>query len=127
MKKCGFLLAGMSIALMLAAGPVAAETDAIKTIAGIMANLNHFPSDEDKTVLQGIIDSDDSSEEEATIAMALSNMQHKVSGEDAARLEDLVDDESNDESARKLAGILLSINHSAGDDDKAALKAIAGM
>ena len=126
MKKAGYLIAGMTMTLLMAAGPVAAESDAIKTIAGIMMNLNHFPTDEDKVVLEGIIDSDESSEEAATIAMALANMQHKVTEADAQRLTELVDDDVNDASARKLASILLSINHSPSDDDKMALEAIAG-
>ena len=65
MNKTRFIFAGIAFVLMMATGPVTAETDAIKTIAGIMMNLNHFPSDEDKMVLKGIINSDDSSEEAA--------------------------------------------------------------
>ena len=126
MSETKFLTVGVALGLLMAAGPVSADSDAIKVMAGIMINLNHFPSDEDKAVLKGIIDSDDSSEEAVTIAMALSNMQHQVTAADAERLADLVDDDLNDESARQLAGILLDINHSPSDDDKMALKTIAG-
>jgi hypothetical protein len=119
-------LAGMGFVLLLSASFVVADTEALRTLARITIDLNHYPSDEDKATLKTIIDSDDSSEEEAAIAMALSNMQHKVTAADAERLADIVADDLSDASARKLAGILLGIEHSPGEADKAALKALAG-
>lgn len=126
MKAIKFAVAGIGVALLLAAGLVLADTSAIGTLAKITMNLNHYPSDEDKAVLKAIIDSDDSSEEEAAIALALTNMQHKVTEEDAKRLAEIVDDETSDDSARKLAGILLHINHSPSEDDKAMLAELMG-
>lgn len=120
------LLAAIGVALLLSASFVVADTDALRTLARITMNLNHYPSDEDKATLKAIIDSDDSSEEEAAIALALSNMQHTVTAADAERLVDIVDDDLSDESARKLAGIVLRINHAPGDDDKATLAELAG-
>lgn len=125
MRTSRTVLAGVSIALLLAAGVVAADSDAIKTLATITMNLNHYPSDEDKAMLSAIIDSDESSEEEAAIAMALSNMQHKVTEADAERLEDIVNDDMADASSRKLAGILLKINHKPGDDDRKVLATLS--
>ncbi len=126
MNGIRYTLAGLGAAMLLCAGVVHAESDAIRTMARITMSLNHYPSDEDKAALKAIVDSDDSSEEEASIAMALSNMQHKVSEKDAERLADIVDDETSDAAARQLAGILLGINHAPGADDKAALAKLAG-
>lgn len=125
MRTSKTILAGVSVALLLATGVVTAGGHALKTMAEITMNLNHYPSDAEKAELKAIIDSDDSSEEEAAIAMALSNMQHSVTEKDAERLADIVDDDAADASARKLAGILLSINHRPSDDDKKALAALA--
>ena len=119
-------LAGVVIASLAVAGPASADTEALKTLATIAKNLDHHPSEEDQVVLKAIVDSDESSEEEAAIAMALSNMQHTVTAADAERLRDLVDDDLSDPAARKLAGILLRINHNPADDDKVALAALAG-
>lgn len=126
MKTIPFALAGIGAALLLTAGPVVADTDTIRTLARITMNLENSPSDKEMTILKAIIDSEDSSEEEAAIAMALSNMQHKVTGADAERLQDIFDDDLSDTSSRKLAGIVLRINHRPGDDDKVALAALAG-
>lgn len=126
MKTIPFALAGIGAALLLTAGPVVADTDTIRTLARITMNLENSPSDKEMTILKAIIDSEDSSEEEAAIAMALSNMQHKVTGADAERLQDIFDDDLSDTSSRKLAGIVLGINHRPGDDDKVALAALAG-
>lgn len=126
MKTIRFALAGIGIALLFAAGPVVADTDTTRTLARITINLDSHPSDEDKEILKAIIDSDDSSEEEAAIAMALSNMEHKVKPADAERLAEIVDDDLSDDSARELAGILLRIEQSPGDDDKVALAALGG-
>jgi hypothetical protein len=89
-------------------------------------DLDQHPTEEEKGILKAIIDSDDSSEEEAAIAMALSNMQGKVTGGDAERLQDIVDDDFSDDVARRLAGILLRIEHEPGDKDRVALAALAG-
>ena len=118
--------AWLLLALIATGSPVLAESDAIRAMASITLNLNHFPSDADKAALSAIIESDDSSEEEASIAMALMNMQHKVTERDAERLADIVDDDEADANARELAGIVLGINHSASDDDKETLAALAG-
>ena len=126
MENIRFVLAGIGIALLLVAGPANADTATIRTLVRITMDLDHHPSEEEKAVLKGIIDSDDSSEEEAAIAMALSNMQGKVTGGDAERLQDIVDDDFSDVSAQKLAEILLSVDNSLGDDDKVALAALAG-
>ena len=86
---------------------------------------SHYPSEEEKAILNAIIECDDSLEEEAAITMALVNMQHTVTTADAERLADIVDDDFSDDSARKLAGILLTINHSPSDEDKAVLASLA--
>ena len=119
------VLAIFSIAALFGGALTIADGHAIKTMANIAANLNHFPSDDDKAALQGIIDSDSSSAAETAIATALMNLQHKVSEGDAAKLLAVVEDDSADESARMLASIVIGINHSAGDEAKAALAALA--
>jgi hypothetical protein len=125
MKKSGVVVATIGVATFLAAGLVAADTETIRALVQITMNLNHYPSDEEKAILNAIIESDDASEEEAAIAMALANMEHTVTAADAERLADIVDDDFSDDSARKLAGILLNIDHSPSDEDKVVLASLA--
>ena len=126
MNKFVFILTGIAITSLLSTGFALADDAAIKTMARITMNLNHFPSDDDKATLKGIIDSDDSTEEAAEIAMAISNIQHKVLDKDTDRLEDIISDDSTGADARKLASILLRINHTPSDADKKTLAALAG-
>ena len=125
MKKFTLFLAVFGITLLCSTGVVLAGEGAIQTMARITKSLNHFPSGDDKAALQGIIDSDDSSEEEAGIAMALANFEHKVLEKDTERLSDIIDDDSSGADARELASVLLRTNHSPSDEDKTALAALA--
>ena len=126
MKKFALLLTGIGMILLFSTGAARADDNgAIQTMVRITMSLNHFPSDDDKAELRRIIDSDDSTEEEAEIAMAIANIEHKVVEKDAERLSDIISDDSTSANARKLAGILLRINHAPSDEDKTALAALA--
>ena len=125
MKKFVLVLTVSGITMLSAMGIALAADSAIQTMARITMNLNHFPSDDDKAALQGIIDSDDSTDEEAEIAMAITNIEHKIAEKDNERLRDIVNDDNADADARQLAGIVLRINHSASDADKKALAELA--
>lgn len=125
MNKFVFLLTGIAITSLFSTGLALADDTAIKTMARITLSLNHFPSDDDKAALKGIIDSDDGTEEAADIALAISNFQHKVSEKDTDRLENIISDDSAGEDARTLASILLRVNHAPSDEDKATLAALA--
>jgi hypothetical protein len=125
MKKLALVLTGIGITMISATGVALAADSAIQTMARITMSLNHFPSDDDKVALQGIIDSDNSTDEEAEIAMAIANIEHKVAEKDTERLADIVNDENAGADARQLAGILLRINHAASDEDKKALATLA--
>lgn len=127
MENIRLVLAGIGMALLLVAGSANADTATIQALVRITMDLDQHPTEEEKGILKAIIDSDDSSEEEAAIAMALSNMQGKVTGGDAERLQDIVDDDFSDDMARRLAGILLRTEHKPGDEDKVALAALAAL
>jgi len=125
MKKFTLVLTALGVSLLCSSGVVLAADAAIQTMARITMNLNHFPSDDDKAALKGIIDSDDATDEEAELAMAITNIEHKVAEKDTERLMDIVNDDEAGPDAQQLAGILLRINHSPSDADKAALAALA--
>jgi inactivated superfamily I helicase len=125
MKKFVLILTGIGITLLCSTGIALAGDEAIQTMARITMSLNHYPSDDDKVALKGILDNDDNSEEATDIAMALSNFEHKILEKDTDRLSDIISDDSTDAGARKLATILLRVNHSPSDEDKTELSALA--
>lgn len=125
MKKFALVLTGIGISLLFSSWVVLADDGAIQTMARITMSLNHYPSDGDKAELQGIIDSDDTTDNEADIAMALANFEHKVTNDDTERLTDIINDDSTRDEVRKLASIVLHINHTPSAEDKAALAALA--
>jgi hypothetical protein len=125
MRKFASILTGIGVALLFLSGGVLADDGNIQTMAQITLSLHHFPSDDDKTQLQKIIDSDYSADEEADIAMVIANFEHKVQEKDTERLTDIIDDDAATENSRKLASILLRIHHTPSDEDKMTLAALA--
>jgi hypothetical protein len=55
MRNIQFVLAGIGMALLLTAAPAIADTAAIRTLARMTMDLDHFPSEAEKAVLKGII------------------------------------------------------------------------
>ena len=110
--------------LMVAACGLAADS-AVRTMAEITKNLNHFPSDTDKEKLAAISRDENSSEAEKVVAMALMNLAHRVSDEDRPKLNAIADDASAPAGLRELADILLHVDHRPSDEDIESLAAIA--
>jgi len=108
------LLMGLVFSLAVLVLPVssfAANSDAIKTMAGILKGLHHYPSAEEKKSLQAIVANDKSTAGEKVLATALINIKHTVSGADQDKLEKLMNDESATGLERSMADIIIHINH----------------
>ena len=98
-----------------------AASDAIKTMAGIMMGLNHYPSDAEKKTLKGII-SGDASVAERILAASIINLQHAVTATDKENLEKLIKNDSTDGPVRALAKVIINLNHKPSAADKKVLK-----
>ena len=107
------------------ATPAAADSKAVKSMAGILASLNHFAGDAEKKTLKEIVDDKASSAGEKTVAQALLGVQHKVTDADKAKLEALVKDTATPASLKTIAEVVLKLNHTPSDTEKASLKKIA--
>ena len=116
-----------SLILMLLAGmsqfAVADDASAAKTIAGIVAGMNHFPSDTEKQVLMGISEDNTNSQAVRSIALAVHNTQHQATAEDKARLNEIMASDASAE-VKALAEVLVGFLHSASEDAQARLRAI---
>ena len=90
----------------------------IKTMASILAGLNHYPSSSEKQQLKTIVDSSHASAHSRTIAQAMINLDHSVSGADKPKLQKIINDAKASENERDLANILLNLSHKASSADK---------
>ena len=114
----------LCIALSIFASYAFAESAAVRTMADVTMNLNHFPSDSDKQKLSALSGSGDSSDSELAVAAAIMNMQHRVTDADKEKLDAIIGDESAPAGLRELAGILVNINHRPSEADVKKLAAI---
>ena len=113
-------------AIVFAVPQVQAEESATGTMATIMINLKHFPSDADKAALNAIADDADATDAEKVVAKAIAAIQHKVTDEDGMKLNAIIADDDAAESTRNLARIVASVMHVPSAESVQSLKAIAG-
>ncbi|MEQ8954099.1 MAG: hypothetical protein RL120_08185 [Gammaproteobacteria bacterium] len=111
----------ISIALV---SPFVTADDSVsaRTIASILADLNHFPSDEAKTQLMAIESDGTTSGDFKTIARAVHDLQHTVGTDSRDDLNDIASDDNADPTARELAQIVMNIEHTADEAAKARLQ-----
>jgi hypothetical protein len=123
------LLLPTALALLMTVGaaiPVAADEAAnVRTMAGILAKLNHFPSDAEKKSLQAIVDDKTAGAHEKTLAQAIINTQHTVSAADKPKVEAITKDAAASAGLKTLADVLTKLNHTPSEADKQALTKLA--
>ena len=112
------------VGLMLGAQSALAASAAVREMAGIMAHLEHYPSDAEKAKLKGIVISKDSTEQERVLASAISHFKHNVDTKDVDKLKKVMGDAAAPAEVRDLAGIVLSISHMPSAEDKIKLENI---
>jgi hypothetical protein len=110
--------------LVLLYAPSGHADEAVSTMANIVVNLKHFPSDSDKAALAAIAESD-SDDAVKAIAVAIANISHKATDADKATLAAIVADDSQDAAVRALAGVVGSLTHLPNADAIATLQGIA--
>ena len=103
---------------------LADNASATKTIAGILATLNHFPSDDDKASLMAIADDDGTGRAFRAVASAVSNIQHAATDDDKEIMNRIIASERAAADAKALAEIVLGLNHAASSEAKATLQAM---
>lgn len=124
--RCAVRIVPMLLMLAVLAAPLAAaETKAVQTMAGVLANLNHFPSDAEKEKLKTVLADKETTAHERVVAQALLSVQHKVSGEDKPKLDALLKDPAAPESVKTLANVIVNLNHTPTDAEKEKLKKLA--
>jgi hypothetical protein len=115
----------LTLATSFAAAAMQAPSANVRTMAGILAKLNHFPNDAEKATLGGIVKSDTATAHEKTIAQALINTMHTANAADKPKLEAVVKDSAAPQGVKTLAGVIASLNHTASAPEKAELTKLA--
>jgi hypothetical protein len=119
----------LAVALLLNSTVIHAEspeTISIKEMAGILINLEHYPTSSGKMTLQNIAKDPGTSEQEKTVATALFNVEHKATSSDKTRLRQIIDDPSVSPQLREIAIIIYNLNHKPNSGDKETLSMILG-
>ena len=93
---------------------------AFREIAGIVASINHFPSDADRAKLTEIAADESIAEPLRVMATAVANISHSATAEGKAAMAAIQGSEVPDR-AKGLAGIIANLNHVPSDADKASI------
>ena len=96
--------------ILLAVSGSAMASDATDVMVEILAELNHFPSEDDHSFLDEILASGDATSEEKQLAAIIKRVQHKAAAEDVSALI-AIEKKSADPAVRVIAGAVLSIDH----------------
>ena len=116
---------GTTLVLCLAANMAnAAESKAVQVMAGILANIQHVPSDADKQALAQIKEDKATTADERAVAQALMNVQHAAAVADKPSLEGIVNDAKASSSVKTLASVILGLHQFPSDSDKQKLRAL---
>ena len=100
------------------------NASAQKTIAGVLHNLNHFPSDADKAALMAISEDESVGQGYRALAGAVANISHGATAEGKAVTARIMEASQAPADLKTLAGIVASLNHPASADAKATLAAM---
>ena len=110
----------------MAVRPIAAqESAAVKTIAGILMTINHFPNDTDKKTLTTLAGQTSTIDQEKVLIAAILGMQHSIAAADKPKVEAVMKDAKASAGVKQIATILNTFLHMASDAEKAALKKLA--
>jgi len=122
LTKTLLLLALSGLFTQSALAQDAAASAAMKQIADIVANINHFPSDAaDKATLAEIAGNMSFPEGLRNMADTVANISHSATAEGKAAMAAIQANAQAPEAARELAGIIASVNHVASAEAKQTL------
>ena len=104
---------------------LAQQSKAVKSIAGILVTVNHFPNDEQKKTLQTLAADPTTTAQEKVLIQAVVGMQHSINAADKPKVEEVMKDPKAPEGVRTIAGILDKFLHTASAADKETLTKLA--
>ena len=115
----------LSIVLVVVFSPslfAADNASATRMIASVLVDLNHFPSESEKTGLLALAEDEGVGRAFRAVANALANMQHANSDSDKEIMGRIIASDQARPNAKLFAEILLEFNHMANDGTKSRLQ-----
>lgn len=100
------------------------NAEAQKVIAGVLVNLNHFPSDADKAALMAITEDDSVGQGYRALAGAVANISHSANAEGKEVTARIMEASTAPAELKTLAEIVANLNHVASPEAKATLTAM---
>ncbi|MEO8484098.1 MAG: hypothetical protein ABI634_17940 [Acidobacteriota bacterium] len=119
------LLLLCALLVIPAGAQMAPPSKAVKTIAGILMTINHFPNDDQKKTLTALAAESTTTAQEKVLIQAINGMQHSINAADKPKVEEIVKDPKAPEGVKTIATILDKFLHTAAAPDKEALKKLA--
>ncbi len=128
-KQTKTLVRAVSLTALVSLGSLsqvalADDAAATKTIAGVLAGLNHFPSADEKAALAAIASDEGNGMAVRALAGAVAGIQHAATAEGKAAMQQIVSSDMADAQAKALAEIVIGINHVPSAEAKATLQAM---
>lgn len=99
-------------------------SDASIIMAEIVIDLNHFPSEDDKSYLTEITEDAESSADEKALAGIISRIMHQPAAGDIPALESMASSGEASEYVKTLAKAILSIEHKPSAESIAELEGL---
>lgn len=99
-------------------------SDSSVIMAEILIDLNHFPTEDDKSYLSEIAEDPNSSADEKALAGIISRIEHKPNDADAAALTAMINSKKSTAEVKTLARAIQSINHKPSPESVAELEVI---
>ncbi len=103
---------------------MADNASAVKDIAGVVAGMNHFPSDQEKAKLMALSADDTLAEGVRDMASTVANIQHFANAEGKDAMARIMANDQAPDNAKALAGIIARFAHMASAEEKAILTAM---
>ena len=101
-------------------------SEATHTMSSILAAMQHFPTDSDKTELAAIVASEATSQDEKTRAQIISRIAHHANADDKAALLQMTEKPEATSDVRTIAKAILNMNHTVQAEDMVELSRIMG-
>ncbi|MFE8073355.1 hypothetical protein QQM79_20040 [Marinobacteraceae bacterium S3BR75-40.1] len=108
------LFLAILLALLWVVPSAHAASDAVATMARIVSDMHHYPSDSQKETLADISQNQNLSEATRTLADVIQHIEHQPSEEGIARLESVLADPEATEAEKTLADVVMRFKHKAG-------------
>lgn len=115
------LVAAIGLFSQFASAQNNANGVALKQIADIVSQLNHYPADADLAILDEIIANTELAQGVREMANAVASIEHSVNEEGQGAMDAIQTNAQAPDRAKVLAGIIANFSHGASDDAKAQL------